>query len=574
MTKHERHTASRTVPILLISICAAYLLVPLKPSGTDSDFNINALAKVPVSYKGRVKPFDTVARNSLMVISGRQKLENQTLDLNAAHWLLDVLSRPTTAEEYEVFRIDHPDVLAIFGWQKTDKKHFSARSIREHGTELIRQAQLAGQIPSQKRSLFQRKVVELASHLTLYDALANYRSLHLIPPISPQHDWMDAATAANHTETSGQPLPGMRAWGKALEAFNKQHADDFNQSVKNLADIYQENEPMATRQARHETLFNHYAPFAQCRVLYVFITILIFLSWIAFTQPLQAAAMSILLLTFLLHTGGIATRIYLSGRPPVTNLYSSAIFIGWGCILMCLVLEYLYRNGIPTLLAATSGFLTLLVAWALTGDGDTMAVLVAVLDTNFWLATHVVVIVLGYSATYLAGLIGLVFILRGVLTSSLSAGESKKMGQMLYGILCFALLFSFVGTVLGGIWADQSWGRFWGWDPKENGAVLIVLWNALVLHARWGGLVKQRGMAILAVFGNIVTSWSWKGTNMLGVGLHAYGFIESAIFWLAFFMASQLLIMAIGCLPLSCWRSFRVTTRSQTRQQANDGSPK
>ena len=148
------------------------------------------------------------------------------------------------------------------------------------------------------------------------------------------------------------------------------------------------------------------------------------------------------------------------------------------------------------------------------------------------------------------------------------------MGQMLYGILCFALLFSFVGTVLGGIWADQSWGRFWGWDPKENGAVLIVLWNALVLHARWGGLVKQRGMAILAVFGNIVTSWSWKGTNMLGVGLHAYGFIEAAIFWLAFFMASQLLIMAIGCLPLSCWRSFPVTTRSQTRQQANDGSPK
>ena len=89
------------------------------------------------------------------------------------------------------------------------------------------------------------------------------------------------------------------------------------------------------------------------------------------------------------------------------------------------------------------------------------------------------------------------------------------MGQMIYGVVCFATLLSFVGTVLGGIWADQSWGRFWGWDPKENGALLIVIWNALILHARWGGLVKQRGMAVLAVVGNMVTGWSWFGTNQL-----------------------------------------------------------
>ena len=106
----------------------------------------------------------------------------------------------------------------------------------------------------------------------------------------------------------------------------------------------------------------------------------------------------------------------------------------------------------------------------------------------------------------------------------------RTLGQILYGVLCFATLFSFVGTVLGGIWADQSWGRFWGWDPKENGALLIVLMNALILHARWAGLVQQRGMAVLAVLGNIVVVWSWFGVNMLGVGLHSYGFIPST-FW-------------------------------------------
>ena len=130
---------------------------------------------------------------------------------------------------------------------------------------------------------------------------------------------------------------------------------------------------------------------------------------------------------------------------------------------------------------------------------------------------------------------------------------------MLYGVICFATLLSFTGTVLGGIWADQSWGRFWGWDPKENGAMLIVLWNALVLHARWGGLVRQRGLAVLAVGGNIVTSWSWFGTNMLGVGLHAYGFIDSAIFWMLVFVGTQLAIIGVGLVPLARWRSLQAT---------------
>ncbi len=126
---------------------------------------------------------------------------------------------------------------------------------------------------------------------------------------------------------------------------------------------------------------------------------------------------------------------------------------------------------------------------------------------------------------------------------------------MNYGVLCFAIFFSFVGTVLGGLWADDSWGRFWGWDPKENGALIIVLWNALVLHARWDGLVKSRGLAVLTVLGNIVVSWSWFGVNELGVGLHSYGFTEGRLMKLTLFCASQLLIAGLGCLPRRWWRS-------------------
>ena len=140
------------------------------------------------------------------------------------------------------------------------------------------------------------------------------------------------------------------------------------------------------------------------------------------------------------------------------------------------------------------------------------------------------------------------------------SATADALTRMVYGIVCFATLFSLIGTVLGGIWADQSWGRFWGWDPKENGALIIVIWNAVILHARWGGLVKQRGLMALAIFGNIVTSWSWFGVNMLGVGLHSYGFMDAAFYWLIAFVASQVAIIALSQLPLAKWRSFRETT--------------
>jgi cytochrome c-type biogenesis protein CcsB len=261
----------------------------------------------------------------------------------------------------------------------------------------------------------------------------------------------------------------------------------------------------------------------------------------------------------------------LEGRPPVTNLYSSAVFIGWGTMILGIIIERVYRLGLGSLVASLAGFITLFIAHNLALGGDTMQMLRAVLDTNFWLATHVVVITLGYASTFFAGLLAIVYIFLGVLTPMLSqklprpesapatgpVDLGKALSKMVYAVVCFATLFSFVGTVLGGIWADQSWGRFWGWDPKENGALLIVLWNAIILHARWGGLVRDRGIMNLAIFGNIITSFSWFGVNMLGIGLHSYGFMDAGFKWLMFFIASQVAVIGLGLLPLHLWRSFR-----------------
>jgi ABC-type transport system involved in cytochrome c biogenesis permease subunit len=274
-------------------------------------------------------------------------------------------------------------------------------------------------------------------------------------------------------------------------------------------------------------------------------------------KGLRKTAFLLLLLAFAIHSFGMFARMYIQGRPPVTNLYSSAIFVGWGAVLLGIILERMFKDGIGSAASGVVGFTTLVIAHHLGSSGDTLEMMQAVLDSNFWLATHVVVITLGYSAMFLAGMLAIVYILLGLFTPLLSRNAAKALTRMVYGIICFGLLFNFVGTVLGGIWADQSWGRFWGWDPKENGALMIVLWCALILHARWGGYIRERGIMAMAVVGNAITAFSWFGVNMLGVGLHSYGFMDKAFPWLVGFVISQFLLVALSRLPARFWRSFR-----------------
>jgi ABC-type transport system involved in cytochrome c biogenesis permease subunit len=313
----------------------------------------------------------------------------------------------------------------------------------------------------------------------------------------------------------------------------------------------------AAGKAAYEAWFNAFNPTDLAKWLYVAATVLCFASFLAWHGPLNRFVSWMLLGILMLHTFALVARIYLTGRPPVVNLYSSAVFIGWACVVAGLGLEALYRLGIGNLVAAVSGALTLMVAYGL-DSGDTMHVLQAVLDTQFWLSTHVITVTLGYGATFLAGMLGTCAIVqrmwaewRGRRHASDADHDRRiqdRLFRMTYGVVCFALFFSFIGTVLGGLWADDSWGRFWGWDPKENGALMIVLWNAAILHARWDRWIGPRGFALFCIGGNIVTAWSWFGTNQLGIGLHSYGFTTGVLMLLAGYVLSQLLLIAAGAL--------------------------
>lgn len=615
----------RFVPWIILAVAAALIVPNWLPSKTATgDFDFSGFGKIPVLVGGRVKPLDTVARNSLLIIHGKQELRLEDgRRLSAMQWLTDVLFNAPVADQYPVFVVQNADVLGLFGWQQTERKYFSFAEFAPFLKQIDEQAAQSDKLEAVQRSAYQSAILNLRNGLSLYQRLKNsiqpeaaqnfaaelqgfessvpsaakaareramgenfdkaklddvaamiqrYERLSemayalavpaMSPPGSPipataNGEWHSVGDSLLRSVGIGEIHPIVTEYAVIGDAYRANDRTLFNQHTQLVTDWFTKEQPKATKRASFEFLFNRLQPFSQSMTLYVLAFLLACASWLGWSGPLRRSAFYILLLALAIHTFGLFSRMYLQERPPVTNLYSSAIFIGWGAVIVALILERIFRDGIGAACAGAIGFVTLIIAHHLAGSGDTLEMLQAVLDTNIWFATHVVAITTGYSAMFLAGMLAIIYVVRGVFTRSLKKQTADSLARMTYGVICFATVFSFVGTVLGGIWADQSWGRFWGWDPKENGAVLIVLWCAIILHARWGGFIRQRGLMIMALFGNIVTSFSWFGVNMLGVGLHSYGFMQKAFPWLVGFMISQLVLMAVAAMPLEKWRSFQ-----------------
>jgi len=622
----------RYFPWIVLLVMAAWIASSWRPvSPNKGDFDIAAFGKTPVLVGGRVKPLDTVGRNSLLIIHGKQQLKLEgDRQLNAMEWLTDVLFNAQTADDYPLFLVQNAEVLGLFGWEQTDRKYFSFAEFAPFLQKIDQQGEESEKLESVQRSAYQNAILNLRNALVLYQRLKNsvqpadatnfsaelqnfvsilpaagkaasqrqtgeqfdksklddvagmmqrygriaeFAYILAVPPANGEREWHSVGDSLLQILGSGGIHPVVREYAAIGDAYRGGDRGAFNQHVGAVASFFAREQPNATKRTSYEFLFNRLQPFSQAMAIYVLAFLLACGSWLGWSRPLSRAAFYLLLLALAIHTFGLFSRMYLQERPPVTNLYSSAIFIGWGAVIVSLILERIFRDGIGAACAGAIGFITLIIAHHLAGSGDTLEMLQAVLDTNIWLATHVVAITTGYSAMFLAGMLAIIYVVRGVFTRSLKRGTADSLSRMIYGVVCFATLFSFVGTVLGGIWADQSWGRFWGWDPKENGAVLIVLWCAITLHARWGGFIKQRGLAIMAIFGNVITSFSWFGVNMLGVGLHSYGFMQKAFPWLVGFMISQLVLMSFAAMPLDRWRSFASATAEPPEPRRREASP-
>jgi ABC-type transport system involved in cytochrome c biogenesis permease subunit len=617
------------VPWILVAAFATWVLSALHHE-PETGFHAREFGKLPVLLNGRIQPMDSVARNTLLQIRTRQSigqmsatawLMETTMNPDAADKLdvfridnlelLNMLRLPEQQKYYsfnqirphldditrQTQRINNIEDAGHTVFERQLLKLDNALEIYQRlkvslcppGTENF-PAQLAAYeqtVPAGVAAAVAReagKSYDAAAFNRLLDFLSNYNKLSqsayllVVPPvpqegIQSRDDWQNIGASLMNVVHGGDIEPAVKDYAVMVTAYRQNRPDDFNRALDDYRHWLGKRFMPETRQGAQEFFFNEFQPFYKAIVIYVTAFLLAIIALLTFalapnlSETLRRSAFWMLVLGGIIHTFGLLFRMWLEGRPPVTNLYSSAIFIGWGCVVLGIVLERVFAVGLGSAVASFSGFVTLIIAHNLSLGGDTMEMLLAVLNTNFWLTTHVVVVTLGYAATFMAGLFGIAYVLLGLFTPLLKHKSGRTelgeaLAKMVYGIICFATLFSFAGTVLGGIWADQSWGRFWGWDPKENGALLIVLWNAAILHARWGGMIRERGLMNMAIFGNIVTGWSWFGVNMLGVGLHSYGFTDAAFQWLLFFVVSQIGLILLGLLPLNLWKSFRPENRS------------
>jgi ABC-type transport system involved in cytochrome c biogenesis permease subunit len=627
------HAGGLLAPALALGLVGVLCLAAVRDrGGRQGGHDWNAAGTLPVLHEGRIKPLDTVARNTLQALGGRTSVivprdpepngparpaDMPTGTVSATQWILGMMSGAEWVEHAPVFRIDAKEVKDLFDLPTRKGHRYSHAELESGLPKLRKQLEAMRDRMPEQFSFSEKKYDEINRKLMTYDLLQiayetprlpetgegdeartemlrqMERIMELARRIEASHPpallppraaatarsdmagerpeewqaiypaWVTAIVGKLLSGRPNQPAfevhPGLLPLGEMLGAVGRPAAE-FNQALRSFSAA---TSPLpAVREsadkAAYESWLNRFNPTDLAKWLYVLAGITCFSSSLAGRKPLNRFAFWLLAATLVLHTFALASRIYLTGRPPVVNLYSSAVFIGWACVLAGLALEALHANGIGNLVAAISGAATLMVAYGL-DSGDTMHVLQAVLDTQFWLSTHVITVTLGYGATFLAGVLGIFSVIHRIATTCCARWvpatpqrrlavrqQEDQLYRMTYGVVCFALFFSFIGTVLGGLWADDSWGRFWGWDPKENGALMIVLWNAAALHARWDRWIGQRGFALFAIGGNIITAWSWFGTNQLGIGLHSYGFTSGVLLLLAGFVASQLLLIAAG----------------------------
>jgi ABC-type transport system involved in cytochrome c biogenesis permease subunit len=386
--------------------------------------------------------------------------------------------------------------------------------------------------PSEEFVVLLRQVQALAARATAVVALA--------PAKAEEEEWGGPGqmmfAALGGRELDPVELARLEAWGDIFRAHAAGDAAGFKEKVLAFAADMKgvALERGEGQQLAREVSYLRADYFTVSAFVFVFSFLLVAVGW---ARPgagvgkwLGRLSLILAWLALGIATWGIVQRCLIMSRPPIGTLYETILFNTAGSVLVALFMEMAFRNRIALSVAAFLGFTGMFLSWGFLeseGGRDTMDPLVAVLRTNFWLGTHVTTINFGYVGGLVAAAVSMVYILLRSLRLIRARDEvSKSLTTMLYGSIAFCLIFSIVGTILGGIWANYSWGRFWGWDPKENGALMIVLWTLLIFHARLGGYLRELGLHVGSVLLGMIVLFSWFGVNRLEIGLHSYGFID------------------------------------------------
>ncbi len=520
---------TQNVPAPDPSAAARAVLDHLRP--VVNDFRV-----LRVQANGRTMPVETYARHALRSISGRVSISG----LDAVEWLFLSLTRPALADQLPTVLVEHPDVFSAVGDSLDDRGRYAPSRLLRYFAAFGSAAE-AAESAGADGPLFAdlRRVLRSLEYLN--DLRYGAAGFSIVPPAAPRDRriWV----GPQHSSAPEEYAEGLRELREAVIVADRSRASDALGVIVSLQSLAVDESADAGRPVLEAWYKRSGLPLWIGATLAAAFLVSVMLRGrprrygLVVAVAVPTAAYSLL----------IAVRVVLTGRPPVVDLYSSALFVGWASALTAFVLVARgVRRDLSQVAIVVSGIL-LFVAEATVGNQDTLGVVQAVLDTNFWLAVHVIVITLGYAANILAGVGAHAYVVLRLIRP-FHTDRHARLFRGLYALLAAGLVLSFAGTMLGGFWADQAWGRFWGWDPKENGALLIILFDAILLHARPANLLKGYGFALVAVLSIPVVLFSWLGVNLLGVGLHSYGFQDGSFVGLFTVLIFEGLFVSLGAL--------------------------
>lgn len=369
----------------------------------------------------------------------------------------------------------------------------------------------------------------------------------------------------------GQGSPASREylgmWYGLADAYAAGDVNKWSETLERMQDFISAEHPELLSRLNLEALYNGLRPY-RLAIIFYGLGLLGFLVTGCRNWTKKCGALFLSFVAYgtgaLCHALGIAMRVMILERPPVATLYESLLFVSLICALIALGLFWKTARSSYMLMAGGAAMFLLAIAPGLISEGgDGLEVLSAVLNTNFWLGVHVLTITTGYAVCVIVGCLA-----HGYLIGAIKHPKSEFLDglmRQIHGLSLVALLFTAVGTALGGVWADQSWGRFWGWDPKENGALLIVLWLCWLQHGNISGHFKAIGFATGMALLTVVVALAWFGVNLLSTGLHSYGFIDGVGFALYSFCAIELALIG-GLWLYHLLRCYRAKRQSRVNQ--------
>ncbi|MBI2712824.1 MAG: cytochrome c biogenesis protein CcsA [Bdellovibrio sp.] len=509
------------------------------PIPSHAGWSFNEFGLIPIQSGGRIKPLDSLAREIVLFETGSRAFQGRA----PSDLLLSWISFPEEWQKTQLIQVSREDVKRQLGLDEK-RKFFSPQELIanpvlvQYSSRIGNRSQQVEPPGSPRSSAREQEVKSVIEKISLFHELITGQAWVLLPRPSPQ-PW--ASLVDPHQE--GELIRGQFA--KVIKAYQEDDRQGFERATRELRAAIEGEIPSFKTELKTvvqaEFFYNQARPFLFAWIFYLVAALLwVFLEFRPQKKKVRKVALSFTGLAVLWHLIGFGLRCYVAGRPPVTNMYESVIWVSLGVIGFALILYRLQRQGIILAVATVLAWLGLVAGDAAPSVLDSsIQPLVPVLRSNYWLTIHVLTITLGYAAFALT--LGLSNISLFQFLKKAPKEKIFNLNQLTYRAMQFGVVLIAAGTILGGIWADYSWGRFWGWDPKEVWALITLLAYIVILHGRYTNWVGQFGFAAWSAVSFMTVVMAWYGVNfILGAGLHSYGFSRGGTPWVLGFVALQL----------------------------------